>query len=548
MHVTGRVSSAYGRMLAAVLLPVSVATLALGAPALAASDTNAAVGGSGFSAFIVDAGKLKILRADAVSARRLVDRGYNVAPVHTIRMLERAPYVDPAYAPVLPDVEATGSIVAVIDTGLDATHPWFEDRVVAATATTGTDSSNWQDEQGHGTHVAGVVLQADPSARIMPVRVLDRFGSGSDADIALGIVWAVEHGASVINLSLGAPDNSAVLEQAIDYARTSDVAVVAAAGNDGKYGSPVFYPAASEGVIAVAALTGNGRAADFSNRGFYVDIAAPGVDVVSSVRGGKFQAMSGTSMAAPYVAGVLASLRQKHPNADAASIAQHAQNTSVDLGVPGRDDIYGWGAVDKDAALSVPLTDAPSESPSPRTELLPAPVFHTQSMPGAVLLVPVQELGPSKVYVDGDLALTTEAGQMQWRVPLLGHGLVQVYATALDGSPLRPWWGTVQAGKIERPRIEIDSAGAERLKLTISLPRAAGTLVLQTLDRTGVHDSGMTRPGHKRRLVRVIPARREANLWLLGLRVCLDIGNEQRPLLRCSAPVWTDRAPSWLRS
>ena len=222
-----------------------------------------------------------------------------------------------------------GVTVAVIDTGI-ACESFDEFARATDLADTrcveGKDlvkrKGHANDDHGHGTHVAGTIAQSTHNglgtaglafkARLMPVKVLSADGWGTTTAVADGIRWAADHGAQVINLSLGSPRNSMVLQSAIDHARSRGVVVVAAAGNSG---GPVGYPGASRGVIGVSATDQNDGLAWFSSRGRGVDIAAPGVSVLQQTicdRGRNrcevFSAFNGTSMASPHVAGAAALL------------------------------------------------------------------------------------------------------------------------------------------------------------------------------------------------------------------------------------------------
>src|SRR4051794_271767 len=181
--------------------------------------------------------------------------------------------------------QSTGSgvTVAVLDTGVDAAHPDLAGQVLPGidlvTGTSGVSS----DPHGHGTHVAGTIAAAAgngvgvagiaPGARVLPVRVMDATGTGTMSTVATGITWAADHGARVINMSLGATVQVAAVTNAVAYARSKGVVVVAAAGNDRADGSPALYPAADPGVVAVAATDSTDAYSSFSNRGGYVDVA-----------------------------------------------------------------------------------------------------------------------------------------------------------------------------------------------------------------------------------------------------------------------------------
>lgn len=261
-----------------------------------------------------------------------------------------------------------GVIVAVIDTGVDLDHPDLQQNLVAGkTFVSGTTSPN--DDQGHGTHVAGIVagvgnnggiIGVAPEARIMPVKVLNSSGNGSIFDVADGISWAVDHGARIINLSLGSSQNSSTLTSAVNYAYTKGAFIVAAAGNcgDGSYllNGCTFqdqpqYPAALSNVMAVASVNAADSQSSFSNEGSYVEIAAPGSDIVSAYAGGGYESISGTSQATPHVAGLAAMIWSQSPAFSNEQVRARIQATAYDLGTSGRDPKYGYGLIDVEAAL-----------------------------------------------------------------------------------------------------------------------------------------------------------------------------------------------------
>jgi thermitase len=203
--------------------------------------------------------------------------------------------------------------VAVLDTGVSLTHPDLQGKVLASTNF--SSSSTVDDVNGHGSHVAGIaaattnnavgVAGVGYNADIMNVKVLGDSGSGLYSDVCSGITWAADHGADVINLSLGGTMASSALESAVNYAWSKGVVVVAAAGNNAS--STPFYPAYYANVIAVAATTDLDRLASFSDFGDWVDVSAPGISVYSTIPGG-YGYMSGTSMASPFVSGLAALL------------------------------------------------------------------------------------------------------------------------------------------------------------------------------------------------------------------------------------------------
>lgn len=274
-----------------------------------------------------------------------------------------------------------GVTVAVIDTGVDATNPDLTNRVAAGvdfiSEPNGPETNGKIDPNGHGTHVAGIVAAEQdngvgvagvaPSATIMPIRVLDESGSGSSHDVAHGITWAVDHGADVINLSLSG-GHDPVMRAAITDALDEGVVVIAAAGNTSSWINNTnlcdvdSYPAAYGDVIAVGSLNSNNKVSSFSLKRDYVDIAAPGESILSTWPTAltpwgyePYYNESGTSMAAPYVSGVVALMKSDHPAIDVESIRSALLASAAPAaGATTRDPGRGCGRVDPlGAVLSV---------------------------------------------------------------------------------------------------------------------------------------------------------------------------------------------------
>ncbi|MGY2128371.1 S8 family serine peptidase [Blastococcus sp. SYSU DS0617] len=282
-------------------------------------------------------------------------------------------------------------VVAVLDSGV-APHEELVGALLPGRNFTDspggpTDSG---DRDGHGTHVSGTVV-ADPGshvegvaagAKVLPVKVLGDDGWGESAWVADGIIWAVDQGADVINMSLGG-ESSSLMTQAIGYARSKGVTVVASAGNDNT--SAPQYPAADAGVIAVAATEEFGDRAWFSNYGTYVDVAAPGVDIASTYPAelGSYEWLSGTSMAAPHVAGVVALMEAVAPALTPDQVERALTGSATDLGAAGRDDLFGHGLVD--AVRAVQSAKALAAPPAPVVRTPSAPRIGAQkALPGGV--------------------------------------------------------------------------------------------------------------------------------------------------------------------
>jgi serine protease len=279
-----------------------------------------------------------------------------------------------------------GVTVAVIDTGVDATNVDLSGKVLAGYDATTDKVGGNIDPNGHGTHVAGTigavtgntigVSSVAPDTRILPVRVLGADGSGYMSDTAEGIIWAADHGAQVINMSLGSDTKVAAVSNAIAYARGKGVTVVAAAGNEREEGSPTSYPGADTGVIAVAATDSSDRVAYYSNAGSYVDVAAPGSAILSTypaALGNSYGTMSGTSMASPHVAALAALLKAAKPGLTPDQIEQAMKSSAVDLGTAGKDNDYGYGRVDAVAALAAVATPTSAPTTAPTTVPTTAP-------------------------------------------------------------------------------------------------------------------------------------------------------------------------------
>ncbi|MCX6458909.1 MAG: S8 family serine peptidase [Actinobacteria bacterium] len=263
-------------------------------------------------------------------------------------------------------------VVAVVDDGVDRTHPDLAGVVLAGRNI--VNPGRPVDPGGHGTHVAGIIAARAnnglggsglaPGVHILPVDVFNG-ESATDATVAAGIVWAAKQpGVRVINMSLGGPESTDVLKKACDYARSRNIVVVAAAGNDGA--RVPSYPASYPGVVGVGAIDRDLSLASFSSIGPQVDLVAPGVDILSTSCALTYETeatdvcptnptthqvrhiyvrMSGTSMATPFVSASAALVASRFPSWSAARIAAELQATARDLGATGRDELYGYGLV-----------------------------------------------------------------------------------------------------------------------------------------------------------------------------------------------------------
>ncbi len=355
-----------------------------------------AVSSTGYARVVTTdvAGSLRALKADPAVAWAGYDYVRHATTVPNdpgYSASFQKPYLDLVRLPQAWSV-TTGSlsqVVAVVDSGVDSTAPDLAGRVLPGHHffDAGLDDSNAAPAPmdntcadpyatGHGTFVSSVAAAdtnngyglagAAWNAKVLPVRVLDQCGEGFDSDVSAGIVWAADHGATVVNLSLGGPDPSPPLQAALQYAVGKGIPVVVAAGNDGS--AVPQYPAAYPEAISIGATDATGQLTSFSSFGDWVDLAAPGWDIL----GEEPRALcadpsdphptdcyfvgAGTSFAAPLVSGVTALLRTKFPSWTPAQIRSRLEWTARDSGPTGFDPFYGYGVLDAYAAVGGPRT------------------------------------------------------------------------------------------------------------------------------------------------------------------------------------------------
>lgn len=260
-----------------------------------------------------------------------------------------------------PGIPAT--TVGIVDTGIDAAHEDLSGKVVACGSvqllTNRVREGSCKDDNDHGTHVAGTIAaKANNSVGVAGVsynsnlaicKALNALGSGTTAGVANCITYLAAKGVKIISMSLGGGASS-TLQTAVRNATSSGSLIIAAAGNDGD--ATLNYPAAYPEVVSVAATDRNDARASFSNANSDVEIAAAGVDVLSTKRGGGYVAFSGTSMATPHVAGVAALIAAKNPSWTAAQIRSKLDASVDDLGAAGRDAQFGFGRVNLVKAVS----------------------------------------------------------------------------------------------------------------------------------------------------------------------------------------------------
>jgi major intracellular serine protease len=342
-------------------------------------------------------------------------------------------------APEVWDItKGKGIVVAILDTGIANDHPDLQGRVIAGrnfTVDNNADPNNFYDNNGHGTHVAGTiaaiannhgVVGVAPEVSLLIGKVLGGDGSGSDLNIVNAIHWATdwrgpngEH-ARVISMSLGGPDDVPELHEAVQYAVSRGVVVVAASGNDGDGDvstSELNYPGAYPEVVEVGAIDNQKQLASFSDTNPQVDVVAPGVNIPSTVPGG-WAMMSGTSMATPHVSGCVAMLIALNETAEhqltEPEIFELLQKSSVNIGISSNGE--GNGLI----MLSAPVVTDPTGNPVVQ-QPVPTSIPAQSLQPDQPVSVPVQPLQPDEpIYVPTPSVF---APQPEGRLP---HGVVKI--------------------------------------------------------------------------------------------------------------------------
>lgn len=248
-----------------------------------------------------------------------------------------------------------GVKVAIIDSGIMTTHP---DLAVAGGVSTVDYTTSYEDDNGHGTHVAGIIgakknnigmVGVAPGAKLYAVKAMGADGDGTLGDVLEGLDWSIQNKMDIINLSLSMNYDSELLHDMVDRAYNDGIIVISSAGNDAeKVANPedsVYYPGKYSSVIAVSSVDQNMVRSSSSAMGPENEFSAPGVAIVSTWNSGKYAKVSGTSQAAPHVAGALAILKQEYPSMSNVQLREELRHHIKDLGVPGRDNQYGYGMV-----------------------------------------------------------------------------------------------------------------------------------------------------------------------------------------------------------
>jgi subtilisin family serine protease len=387
-----------------------------------------------------------------------------------------------------------GTIIAILDTGVDASHPDLAGQLVPGWNMY-DNNADTSDVYGHGTPVAGTAAAAGNNAtgvasvswgaRIMPVRIAGPDGYASLSTIAQGLTWAVDNGARVANISYSASGSSTV-RSAADKMRAKGGVVVVSAGNTGA----ATNGTQSDSLIVVSATGSTDARASWSSYGADVDLAAPGVNIYTTARGGSYANKNGTSFAAPVVAGVAALIKSLRPDFTAAQIEAALTSTALDLGTNGKDQYYGHGRVNAGAAVLAAAGAVAADTTPPKAAIA-APVGGTVSGSVTVSASASDNVGVTRVELlaNGKLVGTDTSAPFSfaWDSKTVTNGSATLSVIAYDGAgnsglsaPVavtvsNTTTGTVTATDTKAPRVAILSpASGAKVKNNVNVS-ASGT-------------------------------------------------------------------------
>jgi thermitase len=382
-----------------------------------------------------------------------------------------------------------GAPIAIIDSGVDSTHPDLSSKLVAGwNFLTGT--SNTADDYGHGTAVAGTAAAASNNGigiagvswnnPIMPLLVLDSTGSATYSNIASAIQYAADHGARIINISLGGASASSTLQNAVNYAWTKGAVIFAAAMNSSS--STPYYPAACTDVVAVSATEPNGTLATFSDYGSYIDLAAPGDNILTTMSGGGYGYWLGTSFSSPIVAATAALALSVQPGLSAAALVNLLeQNADYLGGYTGWNQYFGYGQVD--AYKTVVAAQNVVVDKTPPTVSIGSPangatVSGTVQVTGAA----TDNVGVTSIQfsVDGQVVASSVSSPFlfSWNTANYTNAAHTITVSASDAA------GNVGTASISVTVSNISNAGPSTLAVSITNPVSGATIAASTVNVT----------------------------------------------------------------
>ena len=337
----------------------------------------------------------------------------------------------------------TGVTIAILDTGVDATHPDLIGNLVAG-YNFYDNNSDTHDVQGHGTSTAGTAAMAGNNligsagvaftSRIMPIRISDTSGNGYLSMISSGIIWAADQGARVASISFGPLCDSQTVISAAQYMRSKGGVVVVAGGNSGV--DEGLAP--SDALTCVSATDANDVKTSWSSFGAYIDVAAPGLSIFTTANGGGYHAVSGTSFSTPMTAGVYALMMAANPQLAPTQLDAALFSTAVDLGDPGKDTLYGYGRINAAAAVAKVSTSAPVDTTAPAVSIASPSSGAQVSGLVNIDVTASDNVGVSRVdlYAGASLIASdfTAPYNFTWNTSGVANGTVTLQAKAFDAA------------------------------------------------------------------------------------------------------------------
>jgi len=337
--------------------------------------------------------------------------------------------------------KGAGVTVAILDSGVDGTHPDLAGKLVPGWNLV-DNNSNTSDVYGHGTMVAGVVSAASNNglgvtsiawdASLMPVRVALTSGSAYISTIANGIIYAADHGAQIANASFATLTGSPTIQSAANYMRSKGGLVVVAAGNYGVLDSTLN----TDAVISVSATSSSDALTSWSSYGPYVDVSAPGAGIWTTTNGGGYSAVSGTSFSSPATCAVLALMKSANPTLSNVTLEALLKSTAVDLGTPGYDQYYGYGRINADNAVTAAASFSVVVDTQEPTVSISSPTGGTVSSTLTVNVAASDNIGVTRVDLYNGATLiassSTAPYSINWNTKTAADGAVTLTAFAYD--------------------------------------------------------------------------------------------------------------------
>jgi hypothetical protein len=384
-------------------------------------------------------------------------------------------------------------VIAILDSGVDPAHPDLAGKLVPG-YNAWDGNANTADVYGHGTMVAGTaaaigdnatgVASVAPLAGIMPIRVTGTNGWATDFSIYQGLIWAVDHGAKVMNVSFAGIAGSSAITSAAQYVASQGGVVVGAAGNCGCVDATPKNPY----ILSVGATDQGDSLTWFSSRGEYVDLSAPGIGILTTTNGGGYGSVAGTSFSSPITAGVIALMLSANMDLAPAQLEAIILSTADDLGTPGWDSSFGFGRVNADRAVRAAAAAAPVPDTTPPSVGITSPADGTTvSGPLTVAVAAADNDVVARVdlYVDGALLASdsTPAYSFYWDTTSLASGPHALTAVAVDGTGNSATSATITVSKA--PPIVTDTTPPS-VAITSVIPRRKLRVIVEASDDVGV--------------------------------------------------------------